>query len=85
MAVRTKTPWRLTRADVTYHWVGGRNVTWQLTHEPTGIRVEGETKLDKKRFTKKRLRIAEEQLHAKLFGELERRVGNHLRQLTNPG
>jgi hypothetical protein len=61
-------------ADVSSHWTGGRNVTWRLTHEPTGIVVEGTTEIPEDRFTKKRLRIAEEKLRAELIEELERRV-----------
>jgi hypothetical protein len=73
MATRRETS-RQFRDDVTFYWTGGRNVTWRLTHEPTGIVVEGSTALLEERFTKKRLRIAEEQLKAKLLDELERRV-----------
>ena len=54
------------RDDVAFYWTGGHNVTWQLTHEPTGIVVEGSTVIPEARFTKKRLRIAEEQLKARL-------------------
>ena len=65
------------RDDVTFDWKGGRNVTWRLTHEPTGIVVEGSTEIPEARFTKKRLRIAEEKLKAKLLDELEQRVARH--------
>jgi hypothetical protein len=50
-----------------------------LTHEPTGITVEGSTQLAEERFTKKRLRIAEEQLQARLLDDLEQRVIRHLK------
>jgi hypothetical protein len=66
------------RDDVTFYWTGGRNVTWRLTHEPTGIVVEGSTDIPEARFTKKRLRIAEEKLKAHLLDELEQRVARHL-------
>ena len=60
--------------SVTFYWTGGRNVTWRLTHDPTGMVIEGSTELSEAGFTKKRLRIAEEKLRAKLLEELERRV-----------
>ena len=66
------------RGEITYYWSGGRNVTWRLTHEPTGVFVEGSTKLAEDRFTKERLRIAEEQLKARLLEELARRVAKYL-------
>ncbi|MDB5300860.1 MAG: hypothetical protein JWO87_2523 [Phycisphaerales bacterium] len=45
-----------------------------MTHEPTGIFVEGSTQLTEAKFTKKRLRMAEETLKAKLLHELEQKV-----------
>ena len=65
------------RDEVTFYWTGGRNVTWRLTHEPTGIVVEGSTELPEARFTKKRLRIAEGKLRARLLEDLEQRVARH--------
>src|SRR4051812_6460083 len=76
MATRWKTSPTF-RDDVTFYWTGGRNVTWRLTHEPTGIIVEGSTELPETRFTKKRLRIAEEKRKAKLWEELEQRAASH--------
>ena len=76
MATRWKTSPTF-RDDVTFYWTGGRNVTYALTHEPTGIVVEGSTEIPEARFTKKRLRIAEEKLKAKLLDELEQRVARH--------
>jgi hypothetical protein len=67
------------RDDVTFYWTGGRNVTWRLTHEPTGIVVEGSTEIPEDSFTKKRLRMAEMTLRAKLLDELEQRVARHLK------
>ena len=49
----------------------------RLTHEPTGIVVESSTEIPEARFTKKRLRIAEEKLKAKLLDELEQKVARH--------
>lgn len=74
MAFRAKTTSRFDRDDVTFFWSGGRNITWRMTHEPTGIFVEGSTHLTEASFTKKRLRMAEETLKAKLLHELEQRV-----------
>src|ERR1700683_2908767 len=74
MAVRTRTSSGFDLAEVTFHWAGGRNVVWRMTHEPTGICVEGATQLTEQNFTKKRLRMAEETLKAKLLNDLERRV-----------
>jgi hypothetical protein len=81
MAKRTGTTTELDVSDISSHWTGGRNVTWRLTHEPTGIVVEGSTQIPDDRFTKKRLRIAEEKLHAALLEELERRVARHLKAI----
>ena len=78
MAKLTRTTTELKLADISSHWTWGRNVTWRLTHEPTGIVVEGSTQIPEDRFTKKRLRIAEEKLHAELLEELEQRVARHL-------
>jgi hypothetical protein len=80
MAKRDGTSPDFDRADVAYHWTGGRNVTWRLTHEPTGIAVEGSTQISDDRFTKKRLRIAEEKLEAELLEELEKRVARYARK-----
>jgi hypothetical protein len=76
MATRWKTSPAF-RNDVTFYWTGGRNVTWRLTHEPTGIVVEGSTAIPEASFTKKRLRMAEGTLWAKLLDELEQRVARH--------
>ena len=84
MATRWKTSPTF-RDDVTFYWTGGRNVTWRLTHEPTGIVVEGSTEIPEARFTKKRLRIAEEKLKAKLLDELEQRVARHPKAEDNAG
>ena len=67
--------------DVEYHWVAdGRNVTWRITHEPTGIVVEGSTKIDERKFTKKRLRIAEVKLQPELLAKLRNRVARRIRE-----
>jgi len=76
MATRWKTSPTF-RDDVTFYWTGGRNVTWRLTHEPTGIVVEASTEIPEASFTKKRLRMAERTLRAKLLDELEQRVARH--------
>jgi hypothetical protein len=73
------------RHDVSFHWTGGRNATWRLTHEPTGITIEGSTQIAEERFTKKRLRIAEEQLQAQLLDELKQRVMRHLEATGETG
>jgi hypothetical protein len=65
---------QFSRDDVSFYWTGGRNVTWRLTHEPTGISVEGSTRLTAQQFTKKRLRMAEQQLQARLLADLRQRV-----------
>jgi hypothetical protein len=77
MAMQTKSASGFDRDDVTFFWSGGRNVTWRMTHQPTGIFVEASTQLTKASFTKKRLRMAEETLKAKLLRELEQKVLRH--------
>jgi len=77
MPIRTKTKSRFDRNDVEFFWSGGKNVTWRLTHNPTGIFVEGSTQLTEASFTKKRLRKAEESLLAKLLHDLEQQVLRH--------
>ena len=74
MAFGAKTTSRFDREDVEFFWSGGRNVTWRMTHRPTGIFVEGSTQLAEVNFTKKRLRLAEETLRDKLLRELQRKV-----------
>ena len=71
--------------DVTMEWSGGRNITWRMTHVPTGISVEGSTNLRESNFTKERLRVADRQLMAKLLCDLERRVIQHYRAEREAG
>src|SRR3954447_25667274 len=47
-----------------------------LTHIATGVTVEGEVPLG--RYTRVQMRVAKEQLHARLFSELESKVARHL-------
>jgi hypothetical protein len=74
MATSPKATAQFNRDDVTMYWSGGRNITWRMTHGPTGISVEGSTNLHESNFTKKRLRVADRRLMAKLLGDLERLV-----------
>jgi hypothetical protein len=85
MATHADTSTLFHREDVSFYWTGGRNVTWRLTHEPTGIYVEGTTQISEQRFTKKRLRIAEEQLRVQLLEDLEQRVIRHIRAKGRAG
>jgi hypothetical protein len=81
MATPTKaTSWFNFYEDVTMEWSGGRNITWRMTHGPTGISVEGSTNLRGSNFTKQRLRVADRQLMAKLLRDLERLVIQHYRR-----
>jgi hypothetical protein len=75
MAARHKTysRWDVDE-DVTFFSSGGRNVTWRITHDPTGIFVEGSTQLTEATFTKKHLRVAAESLREKLLAKLKRKV-----------
>ncbi|HZZ41772.1 MAG TPA: hypothetical protein VFE58_02445 [Tepidisphaeraceae bacterium] len=79
MANRAPTTKELNVADVSSHWTGGKNVIWRLTHEPTGFVVEGSTQIPEERFSKKRLRIAEEKLRAELLEELGKRVARDVK------
>jgi hypothetical protein len=70
---------RLDPEDVEYHWTGGQNVTWRLTHLPTGISVEGSSHLSAGSFTKERLREYDDHLPGELLSKLERLVKKRLR------
>ena len=48
-----------------------------LTHVATGVTVEREVPLG--RYMRGQMRVAKEQLHARLFSELESKVARHLR------
>jgi hypothetical protein len=73
------------REDVIFDWSGGHNITWRLTHGPTGICVEGSTNLTEATFTKKKLRVADRQLMAKLLHDLEQLVVRHARSAVGAG
>ena len=45
-----------------------------MTHEPTGVFVEGSTHLTDATFTKQRLRTASEKLMVDLLEDLEKKV-----------
>jgi hypothetical protein len=49
----------------------------RLVHHPTGIEVSGD--IPAGHYSKTRLRDLRQELHARLFAELERRVARHLR------
>jgi hypothetical protein len=74
MAAHHKTSSRFDIQDVTLFWSGGRNVTWRITHDPTGIFFEGSTRLTDAAFTKRNLRKAEASLREKLLAKLKRKV-----------
>ena len=49
----------------------------RLVHQPTGVEVSGE--IPAGHYSKARLKELRQELHARLFAELERRVARHLR------
>jgi hypothetical protein len=93
MASAKNKPWSLDPQDVTSsaskQTLGGRKRAAQsrvqdvtrygltLTHRPTGVEVAGE--VPEGHYSKQRLRELKDQLHARLFAELEQRVARHLR------
>lgn len=85
MATVTKATSQFDRNDVNFDWSGGRNVTWRLTHGPTGLSVEGTTKLTEANFSKEKLRVADMQLMAKLLRDLETLVAKHERSAVGAG
>jgi hypothetical protein len=85
MPTVTKSTSEFDREDVTFVWSGGRNITWRLTHGPTGISVEGSTQLTETNFTKKLLRVADRQLMEKLLHDLEKLIVQHERSAVGAG
>jgi hypothetical protein len=85
MPTVTKSTSKFDQEDVTFVWSGGQNITWRLTHGPTGISIEGSTHLTEATFTKKRLRVLDRQLMEKLLHDLERLVVQHERSAVGAG
>jgi hypothetical protein len=90
---RGKNSWSLDPAEVYLFGSGSRSstrrraslprsldlsgVALRLVHHPTGVEVAGEVPAG--HYSKARLKELREELHARLFAELERRVARHLR------
>ena len=93
MASGTDKPWSLDPQEVHLFGMGSRSSTrrratlprsldvsggsLRLVHHPTGVEVSGD--IPAGHYSKARLRVLRQGLHARLFAELERRVARHLR------
>jgi hypothetical protein len=70
-------PTRRSRAET-----GSSSSRITLTHVATGVTVEGE--VPSGRYTRGQMRTAKEQLHARLFSEIEAKVARHMRLPSKP-
>jgi hypothetical protein len=93
MAREANKPWALDPREVHAFGMSGRSssrrkaalpraldvsgVALRLVHHPTGVEVSGD--IPAGHYSKARLQALREELHARLFAELERRVARHLR------